>query len=130
MDDIRQSKLEDAIAKLTEISSDLNKMVAVHELRLTNQEKITDSIEIILEKRRDEFERRMKDVYETIKEEDKSILEEIQKSRQESSDNQKKLSDKINDIEKRLGIYTGIISFIAFIIAYGPKLLEYFQKVS
>ena len=43
MFETRQSKIEDAITKLTEISSDLNKMIAVHELRLTHQEKSMDT---------------------------------------------------------------------------------------
>lgn len=65
--DFRQSKIEDAITKLTEISADLNKMVAVHELRLSHQEKITDSLEIILEKRRDEVEAKEEAIYDLLK---------------------------------------------------------------
>ena len=30
--EVKQTKLEDAISKLTEISADLNKMIAVHEI--------------------------------------------------------------------------------------------------
>ena len=91
----RQMKIEDAIAKLTEISSDLNKMIAVHELRITQQEKLTDSIEIVLEKRRDEFEARIKEVYDTIEKEDKNILSEIHNSYE-------KLSKKITDMERMM----------------------------
>mgnify|MGYP006285665857 CR=1 FL=1 len=45
--ELKQSKLEDAIAKLTDISADLNKMVAVHELRLQQQEKIVGSVRCV-----------------------------------------------------------------------------------
>lgn len=97
--DFRQSKIEDAISKLTEISSDLNKMVAVHELRLSQQEKITDSIEIILEKRRDEYETREGKIYDHV---DNSF---------------EKLSKKITDLEKMMWVYGGGFALAAFVLA-------------
>jgi hypothetical protein len=95
----RQMKIEDAIAKLTEISSDLNKMIAVHELRISQQEKITDSLEIILEKRRDEFDVREGKIYDHI---------------DQSYD---KLSKKISDLEKMMWVYGGGFALAAFILA-------------
>jgi len=108
--EFRQAKIEDAITKLTEISADLNKMVAVHELRITQQEKMTDSIEIILEKRRDEFDEREEKIYETIEVEDKRISEKIDQSFE-------KLSKKISDLEKMMWVYGGGFALAAFIIA-------------
>lgn len=108
--ELKQSKLEDAISKLTDISADLNKMIAVHELRLTHQEKLTDSIEIILEKRRDEFNEREEKIYEAIEKEDSKV-------RQKIDDSYEKLSKKISDLEKMIWIYGGGFSVAAFIIA-------------
>ncbi len=106
----RQTKLEDAITKLTEISADLNKMIAVHELRLTQQEKITDSLEIILEKRRDEFDAREREIYNTMELEDDKITKIIE-------DSHNKLSKKIGDLEKMMWVYGGGVTVLAFIIA-------------
>lgn len=117
----KQNKLEDAITKLTEISADLNKMVAVHELRLTQQEKITDSIEIILEKRRDEFEARTKELYDKLKEEDKIISEEV-------NDSFEKLSKKISDMERMMWLYMGGISAVVFVIANWGDILKLMAK--
>ncbi len=108
--DFRQSKIEDAIAKLTEISADLNKMVAVHELRLSQQEKVTDSIEIILEKRRDEVQAKEEAIYDTIEKETAAVSKKID----ESYD---KLSKKIGDLEKMMWVYGGGFALAAFIIA-------------
>jgi hypothetical protein len=108
--ELKQNKLEDAISKLTDISADLNKMIAVHELRLTHQEKITDSLEIILEKRRDEFDEREEKIYETIEREDKRISEKIDQSFD-------KFSKKISDLEKMMWVYGGGFALAAFIIA-------------
>ena len=44
-----------AIQRLTEISSDLSKMLAVHEQRLGQHEKKQDLLEFSIEKRRDEL---------------------------------------------------------------------------
>ena len=49
--DKRQTRIEDVIEKLTNISNDLNKMIAVHEQRLTQQERIMDGFEEVLEKK-------------------------------------------------------------------------------
>lgn len=108
--EFKQSKLEDAISKLTEISADLNKMIAVHELRLTHQEKITDSLEIIIEKRRDEFDEREEKIYDTIEKENNKTNEKINESFE-------KLSKKISDLEKMMWVYGGGFSVAAFIIA-------------
>jgi hypothetical protein len=106
----RQTKIEDAITKLTEISADLNKMIAVHELRLTQQEKNMDSFEIILEKRRDEFDAREKEIYSTIEKEDKLIIEKTNESYE-------RLSKKISDLEKMMWVYGGGFALAAFVIA-------------
>jgi len=117
----RQSKIEDAIAKLTEISADLNKMIAVHELRLSHQEKTMDGLEIILEKRRDELDEREKDIYATIEKEDKLIIERI-------NDSHDRLSKKISDLERMMWVYGGGFAVAAFVLANWGDLLKMMGK--
>lgn len=119
--EIKQSKLEDAITKLTEISADLNKMIAVHELRLSHQEKTMDSLELILEKRRDELDDREKDIYDTIEKEDKKIIDKINESHD-------KLSKKISDLERMMWVYGGGFAVAAFILANWGDLLKMMGK--
>ena len=59
----RQSRIEDAIDKLTEISADLNKMLAVQEQRLSQQERSMGIIEDMVERRREEYENKIQNVY-------------------------------------------------------------------
>lgn len=125
----RQLKIEDAISKLTEISGDLNKMIAVHEQRLSQQEKVVTTMEEILEKRREEADNKLRTVYETMRTEDKLILTEINRMREESSDQYEKLSKKITDMEKMLWTYMGGFTVVAFLIAYGSNLLKIILKV-
>jgi hypothetical protein len=126
--DRRQDRIEDAIERLTEISGDLNKMIAVHEQRLIQQEKQMTSLEDVVEKRREESEIKLKDVYDTIRTEDRSIIQELNKMREESTIQHEKLSLKINTMEKSLWVYMGGLSVITFLIAYGPSVLKLFVK--
>ena len=120
----RQDKIEDAITKLTEISSDLNKMIAVHELRLTQQEKSMDSLEDMFERRREEADDKLRIVYETMRSEDRLVIAEISKLRQEGEDQFEQLSKKIQGMEKMMYIYMGAFTVIAFILAYGPQIVR------
>ena len=72
--DRRQSRVEDAIERLTDISSNLNKMIAVHDQRLTQQEKDSDILHDTVEKRREEFE---KEITSNIKHSLQNILHTI-----------------------------------------------------
>ena len=65
--DYRNNRMEDAIEKLTEVSSDLNKVIAVHEQRLNQQEKQMGNLETVVERRREESEIKLKDVFNSEK---------------------------------------------------------------
>lgn len=119
--EMKQSKLEDAISKLTEISADLNKMIAVHELRISQQEKNVDSLEIILEKRRDEFDLREKEIYDTIEKEDSKISVRLNECFE-------KISKRLNDLEKMMWVYGGGFAIAAFIIANWGDIMKMFVK--
>lgn len=124
----RQSRIEDAIDKLTEISADLNKMLAVQEQRLSQQERSMGNIEDMVEKRREEYDKKLQNVYDVMRVEDTKILEELEKMRKEQKDQHKALSDKMTSVEKIIWTYLGGFSVIIFLISYGPKLLEFFAK--
>ena len=124
----RQSRIEDAIDKLTEISADLNKMLAVHEQRLSQQERSMDNIEDMVEKRREEYDKKLQNVYDVMSKEDSKILEELEKIRTEQQFQHKEMSNKITALEKIIWTYLGGFSVLVFLITYGPKILELFSK--
>lgn len=132
----RRDRIEDAIERLTSISSDLNKMIAVHEQRITQQEKHMTYIEDTLERRREESEVKLKDVYDTIRSEDKHILDELnkmraeaaerhEKNRQEADARDHKLHEKISKVEKVVWMYIGGVTLLVFIINAAP----FFSKI-
>lgn len=123
MDSNEISRIEVAITKLTEISSNMDKMLGIHEQRLNQQDKQIVTIETVIEKRREEAEIKLYDVYDTIKSEDKNILDKLNRMAEEASNQYTKVSDKINTIEHTIWVYMGGFSMVAFLIAYGKNIL-------
>ncbi|CAB4162195.1 hypothetical protein UFOVP787_20 [uncultured Caudovirales phage] len=148
----RQDRIEDAIEKLTTISADLNKMVAVQEQRINQQENKFVIIENVIEKRREESDIKLKDVYDTMRSEDSSILVELNNIRKEASEQHEKLSKKISDsdeklsnkiadidnklsekisvIEKKLWMYGGGLAVIIFVLSNGSNIISLFSFLS
>ena len=109
-------RIESAIEKLTIISIDLKTMLAVHEQRISVQEQTTGILQDTVEKRREELDIKLKDVYDTMRDQDNNILQEISKMREESANSHRDLNNRIAKLEKYIWIATGggiIIAWIA-----------------
>lgn len=120
-------RIEAAIEKLTSVSAELKTMIAVHEQRITNQEKDSEDIHNTLEQRRIELDKHLVKVYDTMRDQDKAIIDEIAKLRKESSDQHNILSNKINQLEKYIYIAIGggmVITWILTNLANYLKLLH------
>ena len=126
-DELRFSKIDDAIQRLAAVSADLSKMLAVQELRLSQQEKSTDQINFVIEKRREDLEIKLKEVYETMKEEDGAILEEIKKSREASDKHHERLEAKVSKLEKLALLVTGSAITVGFILGMVEKYFKIFS---
>jgi len=124
----KQDKIEDAISKLTDISADLNRMLAVHEERINRQEKNVTYLEDVIEKRREESDIKLKDVYDTMRSEDNKILTELNAIRKEAAEQHTKIGDRISSLENKMFMYIGGVSSIIFIITYGSQILKFFIK--
>lgn len=123
----RQDRLEDAIERLTEISADLNKMLAVQEQKLSQQEKSVHLLAEIMEKRREEYDKKIQNVYDVMSREDNKVLGELEEMRKEQKEQHKNLSEKMTALEKIIWTYLGGFSVIVFLITYGPTLLKLFK---
>jgi chromosome segregation ATPase len=122
--DRRQDRLEDAIERLTEISADLNKMLAVQDQKLTQQEKSVNLLTEIMERRREEYDKKLQNVYDVMRDEDKKVLFELEEMRKEQKEQHKYLSEKMSALEKIIWTYLGGFSVVVFLITYGPTLLK------
>jgi len=117
-------RIEAAIEKLTNVSVELKQMLAVHEQRLSQQEKDSDDLHNIVEKRRDELDYKLKDVYDTMRQQDNSVLEEIAKLRKESSEQHNILHTKINQLEKYIYLAIGGGMVITWILTNAANYLK------
>ena len=118
-------RIESAIVRLTDISSDLKSMISVQEARITQHEKQAEIIEVKLEKRREELDTKLKDVYDTIRTQDKAILEELKAAREEQHKHYECLNEKINVIQKYIWMAVGG----GTVLGYGFSFVPTFFKV-
>jgi len=119
-----EDRISNAIERLTEISSELKAMLAAHEARINLQEKHTDEIHTTLEKRREEVDVKLKDVYETMRDQDSKILEEIRSLREDTARQHAEMSKKITVLEKYIYIAIGGGICATWIVSY---LANYFK---
>jgi len=120
----RFNKIDDAIQRLAEVASDLSRMLAVQEQRLTQQEKASDQVAEMVERRRVEYDEKIDNIYVTMRKEDNIILSEIKKSREDSGANHKKLDEKIASIEKMIWMACGGGTVIGFLISLAVNYLK------
>jgi uncharacterized protein YlxW (UPF0749 family) len=113
---VAPNKINSLLEQLVAISTDLKAMLAVHDERLNKQEKQTENLGTTVEKRREELDTKLKDVYDTMREQDNNILTEISKLRHESAEAHKDLNNRISQLEKYIWLAIGggiVITWIA-----------------
>ena len=94
-------RLDDAIGKISEVSNCINRMLAVHEEKLANQEEAVFAAEELIEQRRTEFSNDIKELHSRITTNTKEIMSVASKQHKEHSEAISKLH---TDINKRVGV--------------------------
>ena len=94
-------RLDDANGKISEVSNCLNRMLAVHEEKLANQEEAVFAAEELIEQRRTEFSNEIKELHSRITTNTKEIMSIASKQHKEHSEAIQKLH---TDINKRVGV--------------------------
>jgi len=112
----RLDKIDDAIQRLAVVAGDLSKMLAVHEHRIAYQEKTAETIVASMEKRREEVDTILKDVYSTLRSEVSALRENSTKQHDEQN-------VKIEAIQKTLWMAVGAATLASWAI---PILLNKF----
>ena len=94
-------RLDDAISKISEVSNCINRMLAVHEEKLANQEEAVFAAEELIEQRRTEFSNDIKELHSRITTNTKEIMSIATSQHKEHSEAIAKLH---TDINKRVGV--------------------------
>ena len=106
-------RIEHAIEKLTDVTDDIGKILAVHDQRLDRGEKATHDIFELLETRRQEMNEDIKEIHSRITTTTRELSTEIASVQQcivagiddlkrELKEDQKYHNDKQNSLEKRI----------------------------
>lgn len=124
----RQDRMEDAIERLTQISYDLNKMLAVHDQRLTQQEKNYLNIERVSENRREEIEAKFEVVFKLISEKAKDLDNDLNIHKEKQTKQLEEIKKDIQKIERIIWTYLGGFSVIIFVLSYGDDIISAFKN--
>lgn len=117
--DYRFSKVDEAIQRLANVASDLSKLLAVQEQRLLHQEKAQESILTSLDKRRTEVDKKLEDIYETVK-------EEIAESRRTAGKQHEEQNAKITKLERIMWMAAGGGMVLGWLLSYGMQAYRLF----
>ena len=119
------TKLDNAIDKLTDISSSIKSMLAVHEEKLSKQEDIDKAIFNLIESRRVEFDTNYKELHARINKIHKELTDEIEMSEKRLMCEIKTLN---SNLDGRIGVfekYRWIIIGAAIVLGLSmPKILD------
>ena len=119
------SKLDNAIDKLTDISGSIKSMLAVHEEKLSKQEEIDKAIFNLIENRRIEFDTNYKELHARINKIHKELTDEIEMSEKRLMCEIKSLN---SNLDGRIGVfekYRWIIIGAAIVLGLSmPKILD------
>ena len=122
------TKLDNAIDKLTDISGSIKSMLAVHEEKLSKQEEIDKAIFNLIENRRIEFDTNYKELHARINKIHKELTDEIEMSEKRLMCEIKTLN---SNLDGRIGVfekYRYIIIGIAIILGLSmPQLMSIFK---
>lgn len=131
-------RLDVTIEKLTEVSSRVSELLAVQGTRLETQEKVSEHLQELIEKRRVETDTNIKDVYVRVEKVEKDLYAEIENSqekvikeikdmREESTKQHLELSSKVNRLERWMWVVIGG-SIVIFWLIERLKLIDVLTK--
>ncbi len=128
-------RLDVTIEKLTEVSTRVSQLLAVQGTRIENQEKVSEQIQAVIEKRRIETDTNIKDVYVRVERVEKElykeiedsqtkVLQEIKDMRVESTNQHNELKGKVQRLEKWMWTVMGGATVLLFVIEFGLKIAQ------
>ena len=118
-------KLDSTIDKLTDISSSIKSMLAVHEEKLSKNEEVDKAIFTLLENRRKESENKFEDLHSRLNKSVVNLREEVELS-------EKRLMCEIKQLNINLGDRVGVLEKYRWMIIggaiivglWGPEMVE------
>ena len=115
-------KMDITIEKLTDLSSTVTTLLAVHEQRLVYNEQTKDSINDLLNKNRIETTDKIKDIYTILEKKNEDLSHKLEVFSE-------KIDKSVNGMQKYIWIATGAAAIIAWVLEYGFAALNLATKL-
>ena len=127
-------RLDTTIDKLTDISTNISQLLAVHETKLSAQEIISKQTTDLVERRRMETDEKIQTLHARISSGEKEladnidsqydeIMTELKEMRKESTEQHNKLSSRINTMEKWMWTVIGGAIVVGSLITWAVKFI-------
>lgn len=121
-------RLDVTIEKLTEVSTNVSQLLAVQGSRLDQQERSSNQLSLLIEKRKDEVSESIEVLHKRINTTEKDFKQELEKLnekilvemkaiREDNSLQYKSLNEKITKLEKWMWIVTGGAAVVGFLLS-------------
>jgi hypothetical protein len=109
------------LEKLSEIQADIGKMLAVHEQRLGQHEKIHGDLAGDVEKRRLEINEVTGDLYRALDEKTERIMVELRLNNDKSTEQHSKLRDRLSRLEKFIWMALGASVALSWLFSFASN---------
>lgn len=116
-------KLDITIEKLTDVSSNVSRLLAVHETRLENQEKAGSQLANLIEKNKEQIDTELQKIYDRIADTKKDLRKEI-------DDRHADVMAELKSIQKWMWLVSGGGAVVGFILANFVKWLPLVSAAS
>jgi ribosome-associated translation inhibitor RaiA len=110
------------LEKLSEIQADISKMLAVHEQRLGQHEKVHFDLATDVEKRRLEIHEVTGDLYTAIDEKTERIMTELRQNYDRTTDQHSKLRDRLSRFEKFIWMALGASVAVSWLFSFAVNI--------
>ena len=128
-------RLDITIEKLTEVSSNVSTLLAVHDNRIEFHEKVLEKIQTLIEDNRRESDKNIKDVYyrvenverdlySEIEANQEKVLKEIKDMRAESNLQHNELKARVLRIDKWMWTMIGGLTVLTVLLQIGAKFIQ------
>ena len=119
------NKIDTAITKLTDVSTSIKSMLAVHEERIGKQEDVDKALFNLLESRRLECENKFEDLHSRLNKSVKDLREEVELI-------EKRLMCELKQLNVNLGERVGVLEKYRYILIggaiiiglWGPRIVD------
>lgn len=110
-------KLDITIEKLTDVSSNVSRLLAVHETRLENQERTGSQLANLIEKNKEHIDTELKNINNKISNTEKELREEIDDRHEDVMTKLSGLSKDLQTLQRWMWLVSGGGAVIGFILA-------------